>query len=301
MGQYVAITYKESMQLVRYEGTLCDKRIGSTERESYIELKDCRRIERDMIVAKEGTKRFVDSFVEECVVAEPRPEPPPQQAFPQAFPQGGAMAGMGMMPMMMPMNMMGMQVMQPMMGMQGMQGMQGMHGMGMMMPPGGTPTGMGGMMPMMGMPMMPMGMPPQASSGSQSAAAACASSAKATGVTPPASSTDVAGAIAAIDVGQYVKIAYVHPSLGKTTYVGILTEKRPGASHEAFVELEYCKRLGRKGNVRERFQEKKRLMTAFIDGIEVTEPVPDTLSRSPSRSKKSAKDRSRSRGRSHTA
>mmetsp|Transcript_57919 Transcript_57919/g.107000 ORF Transcript_57919/g.107000 Transcript_57919/m.107000 type:complete len:258 (-) Transcript_57919:33-806(-) len=181
-------------------------------------------------------------------------------------------------------------------GMPGM--MPGMPGMPGMMIPGGQ-MGMP-MMPMM--PMMPqMGMPAQASSGSQPGIAASASSEKAKGVMPPASSTDVAGAIAAIDVGQYVKIAYVHPSLGKTTYVGILTEKRPGASHEAFVELEYCKRLGRKGNVRERFQEKKRLMTAFIDGIEVTEPVPDTLSRSPSRGKKSAKARSRSRGRSHTA
>eukprot|EP00403_Amphidinium_massartii_P010265 CAMPEP_0178419042 /NCGR_PEP_ID=MMETSP0689_2-20121128/25401_1 /TAXON_ID=160604 /ORGANISM="Amphidinium massartii, Strain CS-259" /LENGTH=252 /DNA_ID=CAMNT_0020040457 /DNA_START=168 /DNA_END=922 /DNA_ORIENTATION=- len=251
MGQYVQVTYKESMQSTKYEGTLCDKRIGSTERESYIELKDCRKIEREMAVSNEGTKRFIDSFIEECVVTEPSPEAPPQ-------PQGGMMMGGAA----------GMPGMMPMMGMP----MMPMMGMGMM--PGMMPMGM-----------MPMGMQ---AAGSQPGAGndSAASSSKGAGVTPPASSSDVAGAIAAIDVGQYVKVAYVHPSLGKTTYVGILTEKRPGASHEAFVELEYCKRLGRKGNVRERFTEKKRLMTAFIDGIEVTEPVPD-LSRSPSRGKKS--------------
>eukprot|EP00411_Alexandrium_monilatum_P012087 CAMPEP_0175267062 /NCGR_PEP_ID=MMETSP0093-20121207/43652_1 /TAXON_ID=311494 /ORGANISM="Alexandrium monilatum, Strain CCMP3105" /LENGTH=106 /DNA_ID=CAMNT_0016561681 /DNA_START=55 /DNA_END=371 /DNA_ORIENTATION=+ len=82
MGQTIVVSYREEGKgaSARYEGVLADRRIGGTDRESYIELRGCRLIgPSNEIVASEGTKRLVDAFIDDMDYAEPRqePEPPP--------------------------------------------------------------------------------------------------------------------------------------------------------------------------------------------------------------------------------
>lgn len=182
-----------------------------------------------------------------------------------AVPQMCMPMGMQMMPM-------GMQMMPMSMGM-------AMMPLAMQMPM--MAMGMG-----MGMP-MPMAMPLAGVSGAEANLESAQPEVEAE-IDPVLSASDVEGVIACTELGEYVRVVYQHPQLGKTNYEGVLTEKRAGAAHEAYVQLEYCKRLGRRGQVRERVA-KKRLMTAFIDDLRIT-----TQTGSRSRSVSRSRTRSRS-------
>lgn len=147
LGSYVHITYRitdrTGSEILEYEGKLVDKRVGWVDRESYVELKNCKQVnEKGQVLAREEKKRFYDAFIEDCKVTEEKEEPPEEA-------DGGCG---GMFPMMM--------------GMGGMGMMPGM-GMGMGMPGMGMGMGMG-MMPGMAMPVMP-GMNPSAGAASSTA------------------------------------------------------------------------------------------------------------------------------------
>mmetsp|Transcript_17964 Transcript_17964/g.42177 ORF Transcript_17964/g.42177 Transcript_17964/m.42177 type:complete len:202 (+) Transcript_17964:25-630(+) len=146
LGSYVIIKYKLGHEtFIEYEGKIVDKRVGSEDKESYVELKDCLTLNPDgKILAIDKLKRLTDSFIEECRFAEKRETTPQVEVTPdgeasQADPEASEEAAAGMlMPGMMPM-------------------MPGMMMPSMMMPPGLIP----GVMPMMPgvMPMMPMMIP----------------------------------------------------------------------------------------------------------------------------------------------
>jgi len=311
VGQTIVIAYREEGKgsVARYEGVLSDRRIGGTDRESYIELKKCLLLgSGSEIIAHEGTRRFVDAFIDDMDVTEPRPEVPDTPAC-QLQPSGaaasatgavgqcGAMAqvpsmpvglGAGMMPVgMAPMGM-GAGVMPMGMGMMPM-------GMGMMpmgMPMGmGMGIGMGAFMP--GMAAMQMAAMAGAEAGGAKSSNAPIASATTVhlGTEPASSPEDIAVSLEAIGEGEYVSVAYTHPRLGKTRYQGFLTEKYAGASNlQSYIQLSECQRIGSRGHVRER-EATKRLMTAFIDEVKVVEPNCRHI-RSHSRSQR--KDRSRS-------
>lgn len=174
IGSYVLICYRErrghAEEKVDYEGFIEDKRVGWDNRESYVELKDCVRLNQNgEIVAREGKKRLIDAFIDDCEVIDKEDRPlSPQLAAAEgsgggmdastASMAGGMPMGMAMVPMMgpgMPMGMpmaMGPGMAMPMAGAMPMQ-------TGMTM---GMPMGAAGMPMAMGMPMgmaMPMGMP----------------------------------------------------------------------------------------------------------------------------------------------
>ncbi|CAE7251547.1 unnamed protein product [Symbiodinium natans] len=174
MGAHVFIRYREKKgpgvveERLDFEGTIADKRVGWDNRESYVELKECIRLNRDgEIIEIVGKKQLFDAFIEEVEVVEkterrlsaelqaaqsaqrakakktPAHGPGAQVAL-GSVPQVGGAKGEdsdsddGVTPGMLPGMMFGMGNMGPM-------------GMGMM--PMGMPMGMGFM------PMMPMAMP----------------------------------------------------------------------------------------------------------------------------------------------
>ncbi|CAE7555785.1 unnamed protein product [Symbiodinium sp. CCMP2456] len=158
LGSYVIIKYKLGHDtFIEYEGKIVDKRVGSEDKESYVELKDCLTLNPDgKILAIDRLKRLTDSFIEECRFAEKRETTPQVEVTPdgeasQADPEASEEAAAGMlMPGMMP----------------------GMMMPGMMMPPMMMPPGlMPGVMPMMPgvMPMMPMMIPGMAVGADQGA------------------------------------------------------------------------------------------------------------------------------------
>ncbi|CAE7257186.1 unnamed protein product, partial [Symbiodinium necroappetens] len=62
--------YEENERL-DFEGTIADKRVGWDNRESYVELKECLRLNRDgEIVEVVGKKQLYDAFIEEVEVVE---------------------------------------------------------------------------------------------------------------------------------------------------------------------------------------------------------------------------------------
>lgn len=66
LGSYVVIKYKIGPEtFIQYEGKIVDKRVGSEDKESYVELKDCLTLNPEgKIVAIEKMKRLTDSFIE---------------------------------------------------------------------------------------------------------------------------------------------------------------------------------------------------------------------------------------------
>jgi len=75
MGSFVLICYREKRghqdEKVDYEGTIVDKRVGWDNRESYVELKDCVKLNRDgEIIAREGKKKLIDAFIDDCEAAD---------------------------------------------------------------------------------------------------------------------------------------------------------------------------------------------------------------------------------------
>ncbi|CAK9030250.1 unnamed protein product [Durusdinium trenchii] len=75
MGMNVSVTYREEGKgsLLKYEGIMADRRIGGTDRESYIELKNTILIGKENeVVATEGVKRFYDAWIEDMDQAEKR-------------------------------------------------------------------------------------------------------------------------------------------------------------------------------------------------------------------------------------
>ncbi|CAE7176497.1 unnamed protein product [Symbiodinium pilosum] len=148
LGSYVIIKYKLGHEtFIEYEGKIVDKRVGSEDKESYVELKDCLTLNSDgKILAIDKLKRLTDSFIEECRFAEKRETTPQvevaqEDGAAQADPEADEAATGMMMPGMMPM-------------------MPGMMMPPMMMPPAMMP----GVMPMMPgvVPMLPMMMPAMA-------------------------------------------------------------------------------------------------------------------------------------------
>jgi len=155
MGQTIMVAYREDGKGDKkvYEGLLSDRRIGGTDRESYLVLKKCLLLgSKGEIVAMEGDKRFVDAFLDDMDITEPRSHEE-ITAFLSASQLAGAMgaasdsaAGSAMDMMQMAAMNPGMQAMSPGMGMMPTMGMSGMGGM----PMGMNPMGMGNPM-MMGM------------------------------------------------------------------------------------------------------------------------------------------------------
>jgi len=201
-GGYILVSYREKKapgqldEKVDYEGKIIDKRVGWDNRESYVELEDCIRLNAEgEIVAKEGNKRLFDAFIEDCEEVEKTERPLCAELMRAAVGAGrkaggtagatdsdggagcgGAHMGMGMgcmgmgmgmeamMPAMMAAAHGGACGMMPSMGMggmpMGMMPMMGMGGMHMGMPMGMMGMPMMGMMPMGGMQQMGMmGMP----------------------------------------------------------------------------------------------------------------------------------------------
>ncbi|CAL1139649.1 unnamed protein product [Cladocopium goreaui] len=152
LGSYVVIKYKIGPEtFIEYEGKIVDKRVGSEDKESYVELKDCLTLNPEgKIVAIEKMKRLTDSFIEECRFTEKRTETPQIEVTPEQPEEKADEESSSVMPGMMPMPGMLPNMMMP-----------GMMMPGMMMP-------MAGMLPTMmpAMPMMPMmaGMMPMAMS-----------------------------------------------------------------------------------------------------------------------------------------
>lgn len=66
LGSYVVIKYKIAPEtFIEYEGKIVDKRVGSEDKESYVELKDALTLNAEgKIVAIEKMKRLTDSFIE---------------------------------------------------------------------------------------------------------------------------------------------------------------------------------------------------------------------------------------------
>jgi len=166
---------------------------------------------------------------------------------------GGGMMPMGMMPM----------------GM----GMMPMMGMGMGMPMG---MGMGplmGMGPMMGMMQMAAMAGGEGGGAKSSSAPASGPLALRLGGEPSHSPEDIAFALESIEEGEYIEVAYTHPRIGKTRYRGVLSEKYVGESNlQSYIQLNECQRIGSRGHLRER-EASKRLMTAFIDEVQVASPA----------------------------
>jgi len=179
MGSYVLICYREKKGLgyveerVDYEGTIVDKRVGWDNRESYVELKDCIRLNsKGEIAVRGGKKRLFDAFIEDCEVVERSDRPLSAElaaaegliaGTPEDSSSGAQTGCTGFVPAgcMMPMGM-GMGAMMPMMMAGGMpMGMPLAMGAGLPMGMGsGMPMAMGAGMPMgmaCPMPMMPMG------------------------------------------------------------------------------------------------------------------------------------------------
>eukprot|EP00419_Tripos_fusus_P021867 CAMPEP_0172719792 /NCGR_PEP_ID=MMETSP1074-20121228/75710_1 /TAXON_ID=2916 /ORGANISM="Ceratium fusus, Strain PA161109" /LENGTH=302 /DNA_ID=CAMNT_0013545183 /DNA_START=121 /DNA_END=1025 /DNA_ORIENTATION=- len=270
MGQTIVIAYRVDGKgtVNRYEGVLADRRIGGTDRESYLELKKCLQLgPSNEILAREGNKKFIDAFIDDMAVTEARPDEPPPSEVEMATAMQNQMA-MGMTPMGMGTGMMPMAMNMMPMGM----GM-GMMPMGMMSM--GMPMAAMGMMPGMAAMQMAAMQSAQAGNSAGFGAGGGATSSTATssimdlrfGEEPKSSPEELAAAIERIDLHKSVRVAYMHPQLGKTTYQGVLREKFAGASAlQSYIRLGDCERIGRSGKVRER-EEDKRLMTAFIDEI----------------------------------
>lgn len=75
MGSYMMVTYREDGKglPIKYEGTLCDRRIGGTDRESNIQLKNCLKIgHKNEILGQEGSRKFIDAFIDDMDLAPPR-------------------------------------------------------------------------------------------------------------------------------------------------------------------------------------------------------------------------------------
>lgn len=77
LGSNVLIIYREKQNpgaievKITFEGTIADKRVGWDNRESYVELNDCLRLNsKGEILAREGKKRLMDAFIDECEVVE---------------------------------------------------------------------------------------------------------------------------------------------------------------------------------------------------------------------------------------
>mmetsp|Transcript_9726 Transcript_9726/g.21773 ORF Transcript_9726/g.21773 Transcript_9726/m.21773 type:complete len:257 (-) Transcript_9726:14-784(-) len=177
IGSYVLISYRvpskvgQAEDAAEYEGKIVDKRVGSDDRESYVELKDCLRLNaRGQVVARDKSKKLFDAYIEECRITEKRdsiPEIVVEEApLPEAIDRTGygghsADGVLGPVPASPEMTASS-GMFSPGMGMPFGMGMPGMMHMGMGMGPGMMPMGMMhmGMMPMgMGAPgMMPMGM-----------------------------------------------------------------------------------------------------------------------------------------------
>ena len=66
LGSYVVIKYKIAPEtFVEYEGKIVDKRVGSEDKESYVELKDALTLNSDgKVVHIDKMKRLTDSFIE---------------------------------------------------------------------------------------------------------------------------------------------------------------------------------------------------------------------------------------------
>lgn len=83
IGSYVIITYRvpnnkfgHAEDAADYEGKIIDKRVGSDDRESYVELKDALRLNPSgQCVRIEKTKRLYDAYIEDCKATEKRTEP----------------------------------------------------------------------------------------------------------------------------------------------------------------------------------------------------------------------------------
>eukprot|EP00439_Symbiodinium_sp_Y106_P060412 s1985_g8.t3 len=77
LGAHVSIRYREKEgpgvfeERLDFEGTIADKRVGWDNRESYVELKECLRLNRDgEIIELVGKKQLYDAFIEEVEVVE---------------------------------------------------------------------------------------------------------------------------------------------------------------------------------------------------------------------------------------
>ncbi|CAE7823232.1 unnamed protein product [Symbiodinium sp. CCMP2592] len=77
LGAHVSIRYREKKgpgvfeERLDFEGTIADKRVGWDNRESYVELKECFRLNRDgEIIEMVGKKQLYDAFIEEVEVVE---------------------------------------------------------------------------------------------------------------------------------------------------------------------------------------------------------------------------------------
>lgn len=96
-------------------------------------------------------------------------------------------------------------------------------------------------------------------------------------------SQDISKELENIDEGSYVSVQYTHPQLGKLTYEGTLQEKFIGAStSQSYIQLTQC-RCFKSGRLQGQ-EAAKRLMTGFVDAIQLAEPR-DRGSRSRSRSR----------------
>eukprot|EP00441_Pelagodinium_beii_P043863 CAMPEP_0197641392 /NCGR_PEP_ID=MMETSP1338-20131121/15377_1 /TAXON_ID=43686 ORGANISM="Pelagodinium beii, Strain RCC1491" /NCGR_SAMPLE_ID=MMETSP1338 /ASSEMBLY_ACC=CAM_ASM_000754 /LENGTH=200 /DNA_ID=CAMNT_0043214371 /DNA_START=80 /DNA_END=678 /DNA_ORIENTATION=+ len=78
MGAHVFIAYKEKQggpgareERNDFEGTIVDKRVGWDNRESYVELKECIRLNADKEIIEEvGKIKLIDAFIEDVQVIE---------------------------------------------------------------------------------------------------------------------------------------------------------------------------------------------------------------------------------------
>mmetsp|Transcript_106889 Transcript_106889/g.185158 ORF Transcript_106889/g.185158 Transcript_106889/m.185158 type:complete len:195 (+) Transcript_106889:3-587(+) len=177
------------------------------------------------------------------------------------------------------------------------------------MPMGMTPMGMQ-MMPAMtpmGVALTPVGMAMAAVGSSTGMSMAVASAPQ--GSAPPENTRGSVAAAApasasaytarsssclqGVELGEYVRVRCKHASKNEMVdYEGVLADKRPGNSTSgAFIQLDYCKRLGKKkrdgrrgaGSAR---LDKKRILTDSIEKVRVTQQKPDLdidISRSRSR------------------
>mmetsp|Transcript_115180 Transcript_115180/g.332713 ORF Transcript_115180/g.332713 Transcript_115180/m.332713 type:complete len:268 (+) Transcript_115180:135-938(+) len=210
-GGYIFVSYKEKKapgmieEKVEYEGVIVDKRVGWDNRESYVELDECVRLNAEgQIVAREGRKKLFDAFIDECEEVEKAERAlSPELAAAEGVNKAGgadsadetARAMMNMAAAMAP-NVEAMLAMgaaaaasasNPMAPAMGMPMGCGMMPMGMMpmgmMPMGMMPMGMMGMMPMqmqmgMGTPMGMMAMPTMPGAGMCGGASAPADAAQ---------------------------------------------------------------------------------------------------------------------------
>jgi len=84
VGQSVVVSYLgrgTSTHSTDYEGVLCDRHVGASDRESYLELEGCKKVGHAGPVDDDERMRFIDAFVESVRIRQPTPEreePPPQ-------------------------------------------------------------------------------------------------------------------------------------------------------------------------------------------------------------------------------